>query len=105
MVNNSQVWQSSLSDPKIVLFDNELGKERLTKGALDTDGDWFWTGGVLYIYSEKDPALRKIEAGARDYGIISGASGMNNNATNISIQSIEVKGQKRMGIAFRTFDI
>ncbi len=95
-VNNSQVWQSSLSDPKIVLFDNKLGNERLTMGALDTDGDWFWTGEVLSIFSEKDPSTRKIEAGARDYGIVDG-----NDETNIHIQNIEVKGQKRMGIAFR----
>ena len=91
-VNNSQVWQASVSDPKIVLFDNKLGRERLTKGALDTDGDWFWSGGVLYIYSDKAPSARKTEVGARNYGIY------DNDNSNFIIQNIEVKGTNTHGI-------
>lgn len=92
------VWESTVSsDPKIVIFDDTLGIEALTLGAVDSLQKWFWGSNTLYTYSIADPSERfsEIEYGARDYGIVDGG-----DETYITIDGLEVKNSRKRAIMF-----
>ena len=91
------VWQADLaSDPKIVILNDTLGVEALTKEAVDSTMEWFWGGGILYVYSEDSiDNTYTVEAGARDYGIIDGG-----DETYVTIDDLEIKNSRKRGIMF-----
>jgi len=53
--------------PEVVVFGGVMGKRESSLAAVDAARDWYWTGGVLSIYSAESPG--GIEASARQYGI------------------------------------
>jgi len=64
-------WKATAKpQPHIVLFDRAKGKKENSKDKLNAAGEWYWTDGTLYIYSESEPGETYtspgIEAGVRD---------------------------------------
>jgi len=86
-----QVWQASVAtQPNVVLFDAAKGHKKNSSTELTAPLDWFWTSGVLYIFSQQNPASAYknpgIEAGVRPIGL---------NLTGISyvtVRNIAVSG-------------
>lgn len=69
------VWQA-VADTKtrMVIFDNTLGIEENSLSGLDSEREWYWQSGVLFIYSNSDPGRAfttpGIEVGKRDNAIL-----------------------------------
>ena len=85
------VWQSSVNvQPNVAIFDGVKGDQKSSKDELRSPRDWFWESGVLFVFSDNNPASSfsnpGIEAGARPSGI---------NLTGISyitIKNIQISG-------------
>lgn len=62
----TNVWNASVTTESLtVVTDAVIGTKRASTAALAADGEWFWTGSVLSLYSVADPDTRTVEAGQR----------------------------------------
>lgn len=66
------VFSASVSaDPRIVLFEKVVGSKKGSLGALAADGDWYYSGGTLYVFFPYLPSDTAIEYSARAQAIYS----------------------------------
>jgi len=68
----ANIYQASVSaQPKAVWIDGvSLGPPVSSLSNLTTQNQWYWSGGVLYIYSTTDPSVgHSIEAAQRSYSV------------------------------------
>ena len=73
--------------PQKVLFDGEAGNIASARvSAVDQPGDWFWSGGKLYVYSTQNPATAfdSVDVNVRDYGILL------DGVSHVRVQGLEV---------------
>lgn len=55
----NNVYQVALvSEPTKVYFNSIRGNKKTVITDVDSEFDWFWSGGVLYVYSEELPDVR-----------------------------------------------
>jgi hypothetical protein len=76
-VYSGNVWQSTIGgsqNPGLAFVDGTPGVRRTSIGACVNQGDYYWTGGVLYLYSASSPGTfytnPGVEARVRQYAII-----------------------------------
>lgn len=89
---SGNVWSTPVArqgayDPEKVLFDGEPGNVASKNvGGVDQPGDWYWSGGKLYVYSTQNPsaAFDSVEVNVRDYGILI------NQVNHVRINGLEV---------------
>ncbi len=67
-------WSASVvTEPNSVWLDTTLGTAVASQALCVADGDWYWAGGLLYVYSLTDPDTAYtspgIESGTRNYCI------------------------------------
>ena len=78
----ANIWQAPITEqPNVVLLDGTKGVKRATSGDVKSLGDWNWTAGTLYIYSDSSPkqefSKRGVEVGVRPTAInLTGLSGV-----------------------------
>jgi len=54
--SGGNVWQASLAlTPTQVFFDGTRGNIQASQGAVDSQYDWYYSGGTLYVYAASDP--------------------------------------------------
>lgn len=67
----ANVYQTNLAyTPSQIFVDGVHGTNKSSLGALTTNNDWYFSGGVLYIYSSTDPSTKTIEAANRTRTIL-----------------------------------
>ena len=56
IIGTPGIWQSAIaSDPgDTVLINTKIGTKQSSLSALTTLGDWYWAGGILYVYTGSD---------------------------------------------------
>jgi hypothetical protein len=101
------VWQASLPwtpipsgpTPQVVFFDGERGANKASLAALNTEKDWYWVSGYLYVYAPSNPSARYaaqgVEVATRNY-CIWGVYGA--NADYIHIQDLELRESNHKNI-------
>jgi Right handed beta helix region/Putative Ig domain len=85
------VWTAAVpQQPNIVLFNGSPGKRETSIAGLASATEWFWSGGVLYVWFTGNPGYSYtkpgVEAGSRLFGI--GLFGI----SNVTIQNLQVVG-------------
>jgi hypothetical protein len=89
------VWKANVvADPRIVIFNGTVGNQMPDLVSVDSEFDYFWSAGVLYVYSSGgNPSIAYInpgvEAGKRDRGITDNAVG---NKNYITIKDLTIYG-------------
>src|SRR5262249_10913068 len=68
------VWAAPVAQqPNLVLFNGAPGKQETSLAKLSGATEWFWTGGVLYVWFTGNPGYSYtkpgVEAGSRPFGI------------------------------------
>jgi len=87
----ANIWQSNVpGQPNVVLLDGSKGTKRPTSGDVNSQGDWNWSNGTLYIYAADQPVRafpkRGVEIGTRLIGI--NLTGM----SYVTIRNLRVSG-------------
>lgn len=62
----TNIWAYSVAtEPIFVLFDGVLGRRENTGGlaALSANGDYYWSGNILYVYADSDPDTKWTSPG------------------------------------------
>ena len=95
----SNVWQLSLAtQPNQVFFNGTRGTPVSSVGAINTANQWYWSGGVLYVYATSNPSAAfvspGVEVGARSYAIYI------NGKSNITVTNLDIMGSNTSGISF-----
>jgi parallel beta-helix repeat protein len=85
------VWTTPVrTQPNIVLFNGLAGKQQTSITQLDSATEWFWSGGVLYVWFTGNPGYSYrspgVEVGCRSLGI--GFFG----ASYITVQNLAIAG-------------
>ena len=70
----NNIWGAMITkEPKLCYFDGSRGKVEASINDLDSDNEWYWNSGILYVYSASDPDTKYtnpgIEAGYREHCI------------------------------------
>jgi len=71
---SATIWEASVkTQPHVVLFNGAKGKKQSSISQLSSAMEWFWSGGLLYVWASGNPGLMYfspgVEAGARQLGI------------------------------------
>ncbi|MBE7558184.1 hypothetical protein HS125_04260 [bacterium] len=72
--HSGNIWKLSLaSSPTQVFFNEVRGAKQTTLSSVNAARKWYWSGGILYVYSAGSPATvytaPGIEATARDHAV------------------------------------
>ena len=64
VAGTANVWQATVaSEPEDLFYDGTLGVKETAKANLNTEGEWFWDSGILYLYSTTDPDTAYTDPG------------------------------------------
>ena len=79
--NPNGIWSASVpTQPNVVFIAGNLGVQEYAQSQLTAAGQWYWTGGTLYTYSNPGPPAG-VEAAQRDYALLLGQTGGGNYTT------------------------
>ncbi len=89
------VWTAQLpAQPNIVLFNGAPGKRQTSIAGLTSATQWYWSGGILYVWFTENPGYSYtkpgVESGRRQLGI--GLFGI----SYVTIQNLEVAAANGM---------
>ena len=113
------IWQTSIAaNPIFVLFDGVLGRRENSLANLNSARDYYWSGGVLYIYSTSDPDTaytspgvevsvrnRNIYITGKDYITIDGIHVMASNSINVNTDGVPYDIRDSTNITVNDFDV
>jgi len=85
------IWTAPVkTQPNIVLFNGVAGKQQASISQLDSATEWFWSGGVLYVWFTGNPGYSYrspgVEVGCRSLGV--GFFG----ASYVTVQNLAIAG-------------
>lgn len=71
---SSNVWEAAVKvQPNIVFFNGARGAMQSGLSQVSASGDWYWSGGKLYVWCSGNPGTSftsgGVEAGSRESGI------------------------------------
>lgn len=114
----AHIWEAAVSvQPNIVLFNGASGNPKSALSEISAPGEWYWTGGKLYVWCSGNPGYSYtsggVEAGARNadialFGIsyvtvqnldVVGANGLPSNGA-IYAQASTATGESSHNLAF-----
>ncbi len=95
---STNVWQAAVSThPYVVMFNgNQYGYQQPSVDQLSNNYCWFWSAGILYIYSPSNPSSHyaSIEAAKRNIGIST------NGKSYLNFNSLEIRNSNHYGFYF-----
>jgi len=90
IVSPPNLWKATVTtEPGRVWFDGTVGTKRTSLATVTAAGDWYWAGGVLYIYSTSDPDTAFTNPGVE---VTTATAAINTNAKSyVTIDGIDLQ--------------